>query len=130
MKIQYSIILPITLLFTVCLADKEATDVNPDRIEQAVISTMGEWSDGKLAKEKWPEALSELDPIEIYSDRVNAVIVLSRGYGIETGIYVCVPISSYRPTDGDGWKFTPMVDGAWDVLRCTRNIGESGRREH
>jgi hypothetical protein len=47
------------------------------------------------------DAITKLKPIRVRDDRVNVAIVLSEAGGVEEGLYVSVPISSYAPQAGD-----------------------------
>ena len=49
----------------------------------------------------WGEAITRLKPIRVRNDRVNVAIVLSEKRGVEEGLYVLNPISSYLPRVGD-----------------------------
>src|ERR1700722_13522087 len=49
----------------------------------------------------WGEAISKLKPIRVRNDLVNVAIVLSEKAGVEKGLYVSIPISSYAATVGD-----------------------------
>jgi hypothetical protein len=49
----------------------------------------------------WGEAIAKLKPIRVRNDRVNVAIVLSEKDGIEEGLYVSIPISSYAAQVGD-----------------------------
>ena len=75
------------------------------------------WIDGELPKEFWPRVIQELEPIEVYTHRVNRVIALNREDGVETGYYVTIAISSYYPTDDTEWTFSPLADNIWSYTR-------------
>jgi hypothetical protein len=45
----------------------------------------------------WGEAITKLKPIRVRNDRINIAIVLAENAGIEEGLYVSNPISSYLP---------------------------------
>ena len=49
----------------------------------------------------WGEAIAKLKPIRVRNDRVNVAIVLSEKDGVEEGLYVSIPISSYAAQVGD-----------------------------
>ena len=49
----------------------------------------------------WGETISKLKPIRVRNDQVNVAIVLSEKEGVEEGLYVSIPISSYAATVGD-----------------------------
>jgi formylglycine-generating enzyme required for sulfatase activity len=49
----------------------------------------------------WGEPISKLKPIRVRNDHLNAAIVLSVKDGIEEGLYVSNPISSYAAAVGD-----------------------------
>lgn len=102
---------------------KQGGDVVVDSkaIREAAGSSIANRKDGNVVTEDWPAAIRALRPLRVYSDRVNVVIALSRERGVEQGLYVSVPISSYLPCDGDGWRFEPVGEDVW---RYTRRVGE------
>jgi len=56
----------------------------------------------------WAERIKALQPLKVYTHRVNIVVVQRVTDGIEEGIYIYIPISSYLPSPGDdGFEFTP-----------------------
>lgn len=72
----------------------------------------------------WGDAIAALKPIRVRNDRANVAIVLSETDGLERGLYVSVPISSYAPRVGD--RFTVLEKlGAGD----DRSPGELYRYE-
>ena len=77
----------------------------------------------------WADGIKALDPIKVYTHRVNIVVVQSAGNGTEEGKYIVIPISSYMPMTGDdGFVFSPeplngntysLGDGVFDYKRTT-----------
>ena len=58
--------------------------------------------------------------MRVYMHRINIVVVLREIYGVEGGLYLYVPISSYRPQNGDAsFEFTDLGD---DVYRFRREL--------
>ncbi len=58
----------------------------------------------------WTDGIRALNPIKVYSHRINLVVVqrISDGDGTEEGKYIYIPISSYLPMTGDdGFVFSP-----------------------
>ncbi len=55
----------------------------------------------EIPEESWGEAILRLKPLRVRNDRVNVAIVLRDGEGVEEGLYVSIPISSYAPMVGD-----------------------------
>ena len=56
----------------------------------------------------WAERIKALQPLKVYTHRVNIVVVQHITDGIEEGIYIYIPISSYLPEPGDDeFEFTP-----------------------
>ena len=49
----------------------------------------------------WGVAIASLKPIRVRNDKVNVAIVLSENGGVEEGLYVSIPISSYAAQVGD-----------------------------
>ena len=98
--------------------------VTPEEVRDALGGRPGSlggleegWIGGELPKEFWPQVIQELEPIKVYSHRVNRVIALDRDEGAETGYYVYIAISSYYPTDDEEWTFTPLADNIWSYTR-------------
>ena len=75
----------------------------------------------------WTDGIKALNPIKVYTHRINVVIVQRVSDGIEEGKYVYIPISSYLPMTGDdGFVFSPeplngstysLGDGVFDYKR-------------
>ncbi len=55
----------------------------------------------EISEESWGEAILRLKPVRVRNDRVNVAIVLRDEDGVEEGLYVSIPISSYAPMVGD-----------------------------
>ena len=55
----------------------------------------------EIPRESWGEAIRRLKPLRVRIDRVNVAIVLRDVGGVEEGLYVSIPISSYAPMLGD-----------------------------
>ena len=55
----------------------------------------------EIPRESWGEAILRLKPLRVRNDRVNVAIVLRDEDGVEEGLYVSIPISSYAPMVGD-----------------------------
>jgi hypothetical protein len=51
----------------------------------------------EIDKAHWGESIAKLKPLRVRNDRVNIAIVLAENAGIEEGLYVSNPISSYLP---------------------------------
>ena len=124
MKPRSIVVVGIAVLLAACSPNNKSGDakVDPRVITEAISSTMGKWNDGTLASEEWPEAVRALKPLRVYSDRMNAVIALSQEGGVETGIYVYVPISSYIPRSGDGWVFDAVGEDVWQYTRTDSKV--------
>ncbi len=60
----------------------------------------------EIPEESWGEAILRLKPLRVRNDRVNVAIVLRYADGVEEGLYVSIPISSYAPMVGD--RFTVL----------------------
>lgn len=66
----------------------------------------------------WTDPIHALQPIEVYTHRVNVVVVQKISKGVESGIYIYIPISSYLPTNGDdGFTFTPAGESVYRFSR-------------
>jgi len=56
----------------------------------------------------WAGGIKALNPIKVYTHRVNIVVVQAISDGTEEGKYIVIPISSYLPMTGDdGFVFSP-----------------------
>ncbi len=56
----------------------------------------------------WADRIKALNPIKVYTHRINLVVVQRISDGIEEGKYIYIPISSYLPKTGDdGFLFSP-----------------------
>jgi hypothetical protein len=68
----------------------------------------------------WGTAISKLKPIRVRNDRVNVAIVLAEKDGVEEGLYVSIPISSYAARIGDRFtllkKLTTEQDKSFGTL--------------
>ena len=75
----------------------------------------------------WMGRIRALNPIKVYTHRVNLVVVQWMSDGTEKGKYICIPVSSYLPKSGDdGFVFRPnpksgktysIGDGVFDYTR-------------
>jgi hypothetical protein len=62
---------------------------------------------------EWSEAVRALDPMRVYTHRMNTVVVLESIDGVEHGKYIYNPVSSYWPQSGDdGFTFISGPDEA------------------
>ena len=67
----------------------------------------------------WPDRIKALNPIKVYTHRVNVVVVQRLSDGTEEGKYIYIPISSYLPRSGDD-AFTfarTETNGVYDYRR-------------
>jgi hypothetical protein len=56
----------------------------------------------------WADGIKALNPVKVYTHRINMVVVQRISNGIEEGKYIVIPISSYMPMTGDdGFVFSP-----------------------
>lgn len=56
----------------------------------------------------WADRIRALNPIKVYTHRINIVVVQRISDGTEEGKYIYIPISSYLPHTGDdGFAFSP-----------------------
>jgi hypothetical protein len=74
----------------------------------------------------WPNEIKNLDPIGVYSDRVNVVIVIKREGNVEEGFYVYIPISSHLPSNNKEWTLVPLGKDIWAYKRIRSEQGSSG----
>jgi len=75
----------------------------------------------------WADGIKALNPIKVYTHKVNIVVVQRISDGTEEGKYIVIPVSSYLPMTGDdGFVFSPeplsgntysLGDGVFDFKR-------------
>lgn len=96
------------------------------------------WVDGELPRTEWPSAIVTLDPLIVYPDGVNAVIMMSDEDNVERGYYVEMPHSSraimfdsmdpgslsYRTGDDDEWVFKHLGFSVYAYTRTRANKSE------
>ncbi len=121
LKVVFQIVAIAAMLVACSLKQGRNTVVDSKAIREAACSSIVNWKDANVATEDWPEAIRALRPLRVYYDRANVAIALSREHGVEQGLYIYVPVSSYLPCDGDGWRFEPVGEDVW---RYTRRVGE------
>jgi len=68
----------------------------------------------EIPEESWGEAILRLKPLRVRNDRVNVAIVLRDEDGVEEGLYVSIPISSYAPMVGDRFAVLEKLSGPDD----------------
>ena len=74
----------------------------------AYVNAGTEESGADIPPAYWAEGIRSLQPLKVYTHRVNIVVVQRLIDGIEEGMYIYIPISSYLPEPGDdGFEFTP-----------------------
>jgi hypothetical protein len=65
--------------------------------------------DREIPRHLWPTEMKVLNALEIRRHRGNVVVVQRISGGVEEGIYLYIPISSYYPQSGDdGFQFEPL----------------------
>lgn len=56
----------------------------------------------------WADGIKALNPVKVYTHRINMVVVQRISNGTEEGKYIVIPISSYMPMTGDdGFVLSP-----------------------
>jgi len=56
----------------------------------------------------WADGIKALNPVKVYTHRINIVVVQCISNETEEGKYIVIPISSYLPMTGDdGFVFSP-----------------------
>jgi hypothetical protein len=94
--------------------DPAAPNIDTVAIHRAATKLALQFPTSTPSLEAWPRGIVHPEPIRLYRDRVNVVIVLAEGPDkSETGLYVHVPHSSYLPMSDPEWKFTPLGNGVW-----------------
>lgn len=86
-----------------------------ENYNQAVLSGKAKMS-AEIPAAYWEPGISKLQPVRVYSHRVNLVVVQSVQNGQEHGKYIYLPVSSYLPVSRwfshqtqDGYLFRPAV---------------------
>jgi hypothetical protein len=122
------------LLLCGCKAKKpaEKTIPFPNGLSEAAQRTVLNYGGAQDTQEGippkyWTEPIKALNPIKVYTHRVNVVVVQRVHEGIEEGKYIVILISSYHPHPGDdGFEFSPnplscnkytLGDGVFDYRR-------------
>ena len=85
----------------------------------------------EIPEQYWAQAIRELKPINVYTHRVNLVVVQKVHNNVEEGKYIYIPVSSYLPMDGiDGFTYKPnplkdnqyhFGEGVFDYQRTIKN---------
>jgi hypothetical protein len=84
----------------------------------------GAAASGEIPQESWPDPIRRLDPIRVYGSMANVAIVLRSQGGVEEGIYVYLPISSFRPAEGQAMDGITFKQLDFDVYVYTRALAE------
>ena len=115
----------------------ESSSLSPDHIVEAAHATYaahvsamnGRTPDptNEISSKYWANGINALEPIKVYTHRVNIVVVQRISDGVEEGKYICIPVSSYLPITGeDGFVLTPepmsgnnytLGNGVFDFIR-------------
>ncbi len=95
-----------------------AADTSHERLRDATQAwaTMPSRMDLALTN-TWPAEVRALTPIQVYEHRNNVVIATRWEGGIESGFYIGISISSYHPTNIEGWTFELLADQVWHYER-------------
>jgi hypothetical protein len=115
----------VVLLLAVCSCQSdtgsESPSFFPDDItgDAHAMYARADKSSGEIPPVYWPDRIKALNPIKVYTHRVNIVVVQRANRGSEEGMYINIPVSSYLPRSGDdGFTFTRTdIDGAYDYRR-------------
>jgi hypothetical protein len=54
-----------------------------------------------ISKQFWGEIILSVNPLHVSDDCVNIKILLAEGSGVESGLHVTLPISSFAPQPRD-----------------------------
>ncbi|MBN1515930.1 hypothetical protein JXA32_05130 [Candidatus Sumerlaeota bacterium] len=84
----------------------------------------------EISSEYWADGIKALNPAKVYLHLCNLVVAQNVEDGIETGVYIYLPISSYLPQSGDdGFNFpqtgTDSDEKTYhlhEVQKYTRNL--------
>ena len=113
------------------LADDVAGDAHATYAAHVrAINAGTEKASAEIPAAYWADRIRALNPIKVYTHRVNIVVVQRDSDGTEEGKYIYIPVSSYLPHTGDDdFVFSPnprsgdtytLGDGVFDFKR-TRN---------
>ncbi|MFC7338477.1 M56 family metallopeptidase [Haloferula chungangensis] len=79
--------------------------------------------DEGIDREYWPAEVKALNPIRVYTDRANVVVVLKWDRGVESGLYVGLIVSSYAPRVGrDGQHGFEFEEVGEPVISYRREV--------
>ena len=82
------------------------------------IGAHGGAPDGQIPSNYWNDPIKALNPIRIYFHRMNILVVQQINDRVETGKYICSPISSYWPQSGvDGLDLTFVSASVYNYRR-------------
>lgn len=117
------------------LARVQAAGAFPDTLEHAAWLTHAAYYRAVSAGEVkpsthipplyWADRIRALEPLRIYTHRVNLVVVQEQSGQVEKGLYIHIPISSYLPESGDdGFAFTtdPMSSEGQPAPECLQYL--------
>ncbi len=92
----------------------------------ALVQVEKRGTDGDIPQACWAEPIRRLNPLRVYLHRVNVVVVTKEDKQGEMGLYICIPISSFIPREGDdGFRYTQVL--ARDIQEFRRDRTASGR---
>lgn len=112
--------------------DAKLTAELPDALSQAAYETyvryvkdcdaQMERSSEEIAERYWTDGIKGLQPIKVYTHRINIVVVQELFGNTERGKYFYIPVSSYLPRTGDdGFEFSRVGDGVYNYERRRTN---------
>jgi len=79
--------------------------------------------DGGIPERYWAKEIRDLHPVRVYIHNINIVVVQHATKNIETGKYICLPISSDIPRRGiDGFIYLSEIKHT-DVYNYIRTVG-------
>lgn len=105
MKKTFAIILCAVALCG-CATSNDPSHLSDTRFQQ-LVTEADQWS---MTGGPLPDAITRLNPIQVYGDHGNIVIALHRDADGEQGLYIVPSTSSYDPRfkPDFSWTFTPV----------------------
>jgi len=134
-----SLIVPVSLFSCLFIAfgcqkkqDNGDVGIIPDNLAIAALQTHNQYIKAvnsgqqepseEIPKKYWTDEIKRLNPIKVYTHRINIVAVQKATANRQDGLYICIMISSYLPQNGDdGFTFTEIENNVYRFERIIEN---------
>jgi hypothetical protein len=120
--LQYTLALLVATTVGCSKTDSTTRAIDTWAIQQAATTLTIQSGSKPLTIDAWPTGLTVPEPIRLYRDGQNLVLVLSDEQNRrETGFYVHTTYSSDRPINSTEWKFQALDNGVWRYKKKLAN---------